>query len=135
MILVGRLVAAALVLARSPIPWAGRALVAAMLMPIALLGYALGIRPRVTMEADEIRLVGPVRTMTVKISDVSHAAGGSVLSLHMRDGGVLISRAIANTNPTLLLRREGRTEAVAAALNAAIAERREQDRRPTDADT
>ena len=108
-------------------PWADRIGATTFLLLGGASAYVFGLRPRLEIDLDRVRIVAPFGTTQFPLDDVRHATGGRVLHLHLRSGAEAKVFAVSNANATLLLHRDGRTEEVADEINQLLESRSSSD--------
>lgn len=115
--IVGSGIASILVLLSSSKPWGNRIGAALVLSAGALFIWLIALRPHLHIEEGVVTVVGPIRTNSFPLADLKMARGGRFLTLVRRDETYVRVWAVQNTNITLFLGSEGRTERVARDLN------------------
>jgi hypothetical protein len=115
----GCIVAVFVALVSSSKPWGNRIGGAAIFLVGVPVVYVMLLRPGLDVDERHVTVrTGAGTTIRFPTADLDHVEGGMLLRLHRRSGQVVSVRAISDTNVTLLLHRSGRTERVAAEINA-----------------
>ncbi len=99
------------------VPWGNRigSAVAALIAAVLLHRFTLHLSLKVTETS--VTVTTPVRTFSFPTAELIRASGGRLLTLHLARGATVRVLAVTNTNVTVALRRDGRTEAVAHEIN------------------
>jgi hypothetical protein len=99
-------------------PWGNRIGASVMALLAAPLLHRFSIHLCLEITPEQVQVATPLRSFGFPTTDLSHASGGRLLTLHLTSGATVRVLAVTNTNVTVGRRRRGRTERAADEINA-----------------